>query len=57
MSREELELLESLLKNFLTYEVTYDVMLIEDVTRALAAVQREMEPVQLSFDFEKDINA
>ena len=43
MIKEELELLEMLLKNFLTYDVTYDVMLTDDVKRALEIVQRELE--------------
>jgi len=43
MTVEELQLLEMLLSNFLTYDVTWDVMIDEDVRRALEIVQRELK--------------
>jgi len=43
MTKEELELLETLLKNFLTYDVTYEVLLTDDVMYALRIVERELK--------------
>jgi hypothetical protein len=43
MTKEELELIESLLNNFLGYDVTEDLMLTEDVKKALEAVKRELD--------------
>jgi len=41
MTKDELLLLESLLTNFLGYEVTAEVMLADEINQAIAIVKRE----------------
>jgi hypothetical protein len=43
LSHEELQLIESLLQNFLTYDVTGDLMIEDEIKKALVAVQRELD--------------